>query len=158
MSERAYSGGCLCGAVRYEATGPGRHVCFCHCASCRRAAGATPVAWATFATTDFRVTRGALASYASSPPVARGFCAACGTTLTYVHSARPLDVDVALASLDEPEALRPVRHIWVSDRVAWTPLADRLPQFPGGSSQASEPAPKPRARRKRAARKPKRST
>ncbi|HEU4429844.1 MAG TPA: GFA family protein [Myxococcota bacterium] len=125
------TGGCACGALRYEARGAAANLCFCHCASCRRATGASPVAWGTFARERFRVVRGALALRRSSPPVERGFCAACGTALTYAHAARPSEIDVTLASLDEPAALRPACHIWVSDRIAWAPLADGLPQYSG---------------------------
>jgi len=130
------AGGCACGAVRYEASGAAESLCFCHCASCRRAAGASPVAWGTFARERFRIVRGSLALRRSSALVERGFCAACGTALTYSHAARPSELDVTLASLDEPVALRPLCHIWVSDRVAWAPLADGLPQFPGWRTES----------------------
>jgi hypothetical protein len=89
------------------------------------------VAWGTFASERFRVVRGALAIFRSSEPVERGFCGACGTSLSYAHAARPGQIDVALASLDAPAALVPVCHIWLADRVAWGPLADGLPQFQG---------------------------
>lgn len=131
MSDAIHAGGCLCGAVRYAARGPATHRCYCHCASCRRAVGATPVAWTTFAADGFALTRGALAEIASSAQATRGFCAACGTSLTYVHAARPGAIDVTTATFDAPEALRPEYHIWVSDRVDWAPLADGLPQYPG---------------------------
>jgi len=134
VSEATHQGGCQCGALRYEVQGPAENPCFCHCASCRRAAGATPVAWATFATEHFRVTRGVLALHESSPRVERGFCAACGTSLSYVHAARAGAIDLTIASLDAPAALRPSAHIWVSDRVDWTPLEDGLPQFAGWRS------------------------
>jgi hypothetical protein len=135
VSEPAiYQGGCMCGAVRYEARGPAESLCFCHCASCRRAAGATPVAWGTFASERFAITRGALALYNSSPRVTRGFSAACGTSLTYAHSARPGSIDVTLASLDAPAALTPKCHIWMSDRIDWAPQSDGLPQFAGWRS------------------------
>ena len=131
MSDLTYAGGCGCGAVRFAARGPAANLSFCHCASCRRNTGASPVAWATFAADRFAVTRGALALRRSSAPVERGFCAACGSSLTYTHAARPREIDVTLASLDDPAALRPACHIWVSDRVDWAPLADGLPQYPG---------------------------
>jgi hypothetical protein len=131
VSEAIHAGGCLCGAVRYEALGPATHLCHCHCTSCRRATGATPVAWATFPTANVAITRGALALVKSSPEVERGFCAACGTSLSYVHAARPGAIDLTIATLDAPAALRPEYHIWVSDRVDWAPLADGLPQYPG---------------------------
>ena len=130
MSERAYTGGCLCGAVRYEISGEVRTPCFCHCASCRRATGAPVVPWGTFAREALRVTRGRLREYGSSDKVWRGFCARCGTSLTYRHDARAAEIDVTLASLDDPTQLQPLMHVWVRDRLAWMPIADDLPQFP----------------------------
>ncbi len=134
MSAAVYTGGCFCGAVRYRATGPAESPCLCHCASCRRSAGASPVAWGTFARERFVLTRGALAVHRSSEPVERGFCAACGTSLTYAHRERGDKIDVTLASLDEPASLSPEAHLWIADRVPWTELADGLPQFAGWRS------------------------
>lgn len=134
MSELSYAGGCRCGAVRYEALPPACNLCFCHCTSCRRAAGATPVAWATFTGSKFRITHGRLAETRSSAHVLRGFCAACGTCLTYRHDARGEEIDVTLGSLDEPARLTPVMHLWVEDKLPWVTIADELPQFSRGHS------------------------
>jgi hypothetical protein len=49
MTTISHAGGCLCGNVRYEATGPASNLCFCHCTSCRRSAGSPAVPWGTFA-------------------------------------------------------------------------------------------------------------
>jgi hypothetical protein len=123
-----HAGGCLCGATRFQVSGPATNRCFCHCESCRRASGAPFVAWATFPASGFRTTRGELARYRSSEKVARGFCAACGTTLTYVHDARPDEIDVALVALEDSTAVRPECHIWVSNKLPWVEIADLLPQ------------------------------
>jgi hypothetical protein len=131
-------GGCLCGQVRYEARGPVTNLCFCHCESCRRAAGAAPVAWGTVEDNRFAITRGELTIYQSSPNVSRGFCRRCGTSLTYKNSERPGELDITLASLDEAAALVPVRHIWVQDQVAWPTGADGLPRY-ATVPRASEP-------------------
>jgi hypothetical protein len=124
-----YDGGCLCGAIRFRAAGPARNPCFCHCQSCRRASGAPVVAWATFPAAGFRLTRGALREHRSSEPVTRGFCAACGTALTYRHHARPQEIDVTLATLDDPGALVPESHIWVAEKISWVISGDALPQY-----------------------------
>jgi hypothetical protein len=129
MSEVRYTGGCMCGAVRYQLTGEGTNLCCCHCASCRRAAGAPAVPWGTFARAAFSVTRGHLAEYRSTPPVLRGFCAQCGTSLTYRHERHAAEIDVTLASLDDPGALAPTMHVWVSDKLPWESISDGLPQF-----------------------------
>jgi hypothetical protein len=90
----------------------------------------------TFEASEFRVTSGELAIFRSSEPVQRGFCARCGTPLTYAHAGRPAQVDVTIASFEEPGSFQPKRHIWVSDRIDWAPLADGLPQFQRGSGSA----------------------
>jgi hypothetical protein len=119
----------MCGAVRYEAIGRARNLCFCHCTSCRRAVGSPAVPWGTFALEKFVVVKGKLTEYRSSPKVLRGFCAQCGTSLTYFHEGRATDIDVTLVSLDDPTALKPERHIWMSDELPWMVAGDGLPQF-----------------------------
>jgi hypothetical protein len=61
--------------------------------------------------------------------VTRGFCPRCGTALTYAHRGRPEELDLTIASLDEPGALAPECHIWVSQRLPWVVLGDGLPQY-----------------------------
>ena len=129
MNEAKYIGGCLCGSVRYEATGQASDLCYCHCASCRRAAGAPVVPWGTFARKRFTVTGGRLTEYRSSPEVTRGFCAKCGTLLTYCHEQRPSEIDVTLATLDDSNLLAPQAHIWVQYKLPWVVINDGLPQF-----------------------------
>ncbi|MBV8342760.1 MAG: GFA family protein [Gammaproteobacteria bacterium] len=133
MALTGYRGGCLCGNVRYQASGAARHLCYCHCTSCRRAAGAPVVSWATFASEHFRVTKGTLSEFRSSPQVLRGFCAACGSSLTWRSERQPAEIDVALATLDDAAHVVPQMHVWVSDKLPWTAITDGLPQFPEGS-------------------------
>jgi hypothetical protein len=125
----SYRGGCLCGAVRYEARGPARNPNICHCESCRKSAGSAGVAWATYVYADLRYIRGKPTEFASSARVLRGFCDHCGTTLTYWHDSRPDDVDVTIASLDDPAALPPAMHIWMVDALSWEQPGDSLPRY-----------------------------
>lgn len=126
----AYTGRCLCGAVRYRAEGPASSIGYCHCISCRRASGAPYVAWATFARDAVVLTQGRLAEYRSSAPVMRGFCPACGTPLSYRHDRRPAEIDLTLAALDDPAALTPAYHLWTEHKLPWVRLDDGLPQYP----------------------------
>ena len=132
MSDPMHAGGCLCGAVRFRAAGPARHLCYCHCVTCRRAAGAPAVPWATFDLARFELTHGTLTQYRSSAHVLRGFCNTCGTSLTFRNEQRPTEIDVTLACLDEAERFVPTMHVWVADKLPWTVLADDLPQHPAG--------------------------
>lgn len=129
VDETRNCGGCLCGAVRYEISGAAVHLSICHCESCRRAIGAPAVPWATFALAGFRVTRGEIAEYRSSPAVTRGFCARCGCSLTYRHEGRADQIDVTLVTLDAPARFVPLTHVWVGDRLPWESIDDGLPQF-----------------------------
>jgi hypothetical protein len=125
----AYTGGCLCGAIRYQASSKALFLGYCHCGSCRRAAGASMVAWGTFLRNDFKITTGTLTEFASSTTVLRDFCASCGSSLTYRREGRETEIDVSLASLDDPILLTPKCHIWVSDKLPWVTINDGLPQF-----------------------------
>lgn len=129
MNAPSYSGGCLCGGVRYQVTGRVDNLCYCHCESCRRAAGAPLVAWGTFARDRFVITKGRLAEYRSSAKVTRGFCANCGTSIAYRQDKRPAEIDVTLVTLDDPAVFEPEAHIWVRDKLPWLAIADGKPQF-----------------------------
>jgi len=131
-------GGCYCGAVRYEVSGEVANGTLCHCADCRRIAGAPAVAWFSVARTRLRFTAGAPAQFRSSDHVVRGFCATCGTHLTYQHDRWPDDIDITTCSLDEPERMPPRDHIFVASRLGWLTICDDLPQHPrdrGGQNE-----------------------
>lgn len=137
----AFEGGCLCGALRYRATGAARFATLCHCSSCRRAAAAPAVAWVTFAVVAFAFTSGEPVRFRSSAPVLRSFCGRCGTPLTYQHEGRPEAIDVTTASLDEPERCAPLDHTWVSERLRWWRPEPRWPEFPRRRKQDAAASP-----------------
>jgi GNAT superfamily N-acetyltransferase len=124
------SGGCFCGAVRYEVEATPRDVSHCHCSMCRRAAGAPLVTWATYPVGALRWTHGTPAALRSSPPVTRSFCSACGTPLAFFTSEDPGWIDVTVASMDQAAAVWPTDHIWTPDRLPWLVLDDDLPRLP----------------------------
>jgi hypothetical protein len=131
----AIEGGCACGAMRYRADAAPMSSMVCHCASCRRASAAPLVPWVTFANDGFAFTTGRPAIFASSPLVRRGFCAACGTPLTYERAERPGEIDVTTCSLDEAEAHPPTYHAQTGDDLGWVRAWDRLPTFSGWKSE-----------------------
>ena len=131
MSQSELTGGCFCGAVRYRVTGDASNAFFCHCESCRRAAAAPYVAWIRITEHDFEVTQGVLAEHHSSPGVIRGFCARCGTGITYQQAQHRPVMDFLLATLDAPERVTPAYHIRTAEKVAWIELNDALPKYEG---------------------------
>jgi hypothetical protein len=112
--------------------------CYCHCESCRRAAGAHAIAWATVRRDGFRFTRGRAHEFASSPGVTRTFCEGCGASLTYQNVDDPETLDLTVATLDTPNVVAPVDHVWMQDAPAWDRPCDGLPMF-RTSRAAGEP-------------------
>jgi hypothetical protein len=130
MSDAILEGGCQCRAVRYEVRGAPLLAAICHCTMCRRAHAAPAVAWAMFGEAQLRYTRGAPKRYASSAEAQRGFCADCGTPLSFSADFLPGLVDIAIGSLDRPDAIVPSLHYWHGERLAWAEFADALPRYP----------------------------
>ncbi|QJE03520.1 GFA family protein [Massilia forsythiae] len=123
-------GGCACGAVRYEAAAAPFHRTLCHCADCRRAAGAPAVAWFSVPAAALAWVRGAPRRHRSSAAVERAFCGRCGTQLTYRHDDIPGEVDITTCSLDDPEQAAPQDHTFAARRLRWLRVDDGLPVYP----------------------------
>ena len=128
--ERLITGGCMCGAVRYEARGEPLVVVHCHCESCRRHTGAPMVTLVSFERDKVRYTTGAPKIHNSSPGVGRAFCGACGTPLTWEGvTGGKAAIEFHIGTLDEPNALTPVRHVFHEERLDWFDTADALPRY-----------------------------
>jgi len=128
MREASYSGHCFCGDLRYRVSGQPQGLAYCHCQSCRRASAAPCVAWGTFAAAGFEILAGRCRMHASSPDVRRGFCERCGSQITYSQAKSPETIDITLATLDDPAALAPQRHVWLEHKLPWFAIGDSLPR------------------------------
>jgi hypothetical protein len=126
------NGACLCGAVRYETTGTPYAEASCHCSICRRASGASPVAWFSVPRSSFRFTSGTPATFRSSSHAVRKFCAQCGSQLTFESQNTPDEVDITTCTLADPSLVPPKFHIHTASAVAWAALTDQLPKYEKG--------------------------
>lgn len=124
------TGRCLCGDVRYRCSAPLMPATLCHCESCRRAAGAHVVAWLTVRKDSLQFSAGTPVAYDSSPGVRRTFCGRCGTPLSYWSARHPDEIDLTIASLDAPDAVAPIDHVWMSDALSWDRPGDGRPEHP----------------------------
>ena len=123
------SGGCHCGAVRYEMTEEVAHHALCHCTDCRKASGAPVTAWAMAAADQVTIT-GEPVTYASSEHGRRLFCGACGTSLFYTNDVVfPGMIDVQSATLDDPDAIPLQAQIQTAERIGWMTHLGDLPAF-----------------------------
>jgi len=122
-----YTGGCLCGGVRYEVDGPLRDVVECHCAMCRRTHGHV-AAYTAAPKSHVRLTESrALAWYASSSVARRGFCRECGGSVFWERPAGEL-VSIAAGTLDAPTGLRTTLQIFVEDAGDYYTIRPDVPQ------------------------------
>ena len=128
MNSTPMTGGCLCGHVRYEASGAAYDIAHCHCQDCRRSSGAPFVTWASFKRSEFRFSCGQPKEVRWAHRI-RSFCPECGTPLLFQSSPDSGEIDVAVSTLDHPEELTPSAHIWVEDRLPWIKLEDGLPAY-----------------------------
>jgi hypothetical protein len=127
-SKARVTGGCLCGAVRYEASVAPAGAAYCHCRMCQRSLGNVFGAFAGFPTKSFRFTRGRPKRYQSSPIARRGFCARCGSPLTCESLDHPEQIVVTIGSLDDPGRIAPRAHWGIESQVRWYKPADKLPR------------------------------
>jgi hypothetical protein len=126
----ATSGGCHCGAIRYEAEGEALTHALCHCTDCRRHAGAPMVGWTMYKIDAVEVIKGTPKVYASSEHGRRHFCGNCGTGLFYTNEKiLPGIIDVQSATYDNPDAVPARAHIQVAERIGWMERAHELPTF-----------------------------
>jgi hypothetical protein len=127
------SGGCLCGAVRYEISGPLRNIINCHCSKCRRFHGHLGAYTSVRREHLELVRQDGLKWFRSvtdeTPNVHRGFCAECGASLFWDPRGSGTNIAVAAGSLDEPTGLKTLGHIWVSQKADYWEITDGLPQF-----------------------------
>jgi hypothetical protein len=126
MQDDAITGGCLCGAIRYEGRGEPYNITHCHCLDCRKSTGAAFVTWASFARPAFRFVLGEPRMITWEGRL-RSFCDKCGSSLTFMSGPDSNEVDVTVATFDEPERVSPGDHVWVCDRLRWIESISLLP-------------------------------
>lgn len=120
MEERR-TGGCACGAVRFEALGAPNFVANCHCRDCRKATGAAFSTWVGYDTRNV-VWAGERTLHASSPTASRGFCAICGTPLSYKGKQWATETHLLIGTFDSTENLVPDSDSFAAEKLPWVRL------------------------------------
>ncbi|WP_211347414.1 GFA family protein [Sphingorhabdus contaminans] len=123
------SGGCLCGAVRYEVAWPPLGVSACHCTHCQKQSGSAFSIIARVPREALEVT-GILTDFydtgESGSPVIRRFCAKCGSPLISEIQQEPLDsfFFIKTGTLDDTSSVVPTSHWWTSRAQDWFKFPD----------------------------------
>jgi hypothetical protein len=129
------TGGCGCGAVRFELSEPLLSASYCHCTRCQRRTGAAASANGAAAPGSLRIVQGEdrLRAWTPAGGWEKWFCGDCGSAL---FSRSPTDrsrVGVRLGALDQDPGVRPSWHQFVAYAVPWEPITDDgLPRYPEG--------------------------
>jgi hypothetical protein len=122
-----FEGRCLCGAVRFVATGPPKGVYWCHCDSCRRHSGAPVSVFVAYDQGAYTVTQGEIAKFDTTPGrTRRGFCPRCGATLTCesLHGPPASETHFHIGAFDDAARLAPTRHVFPEERLPWLHLQE----------------------------------
>lgn len=124
MTTATATGGCQCGAIRFRVEGALGDASICHCRMCQKAFGGFYAPLVSVGSATLTWTRGQPARFASSNFARRGFCAACGTPLTY---EAPDGIALAIGAFDHPEAIVPGVQFGVEGKL---PYVDGLAALP----------------------------
>jgi hypothetical protein len=135
--EISLRGGCLCGALRYEALGDPGNASYCHCDDCKRATGGPYTVGVLVKLSELRIISGSVQGYAtiadSGRSITREFCPNCGSPLFTKAEKCPDLVFIKAGSLDEPDAVQPSCQMWMKCSVPWAYIDDSLPKYKEGS-------------------------
>jgi hypothetical protein len=130
---KPYTGGCACGAIRYEIAAEPVFSNHCQCRDCQRVSGTGHGSYLTFAgrkAVTLSGRAGERAVTADSGHVkTHGFCPGCGAPIWLSFAAMPDLFTVHAASLDEPERFRPQAVTYAGRGAAWDRLDPALPHF-----------------------------
>jgi len=133
----SFRGGCLCGAVRYKATGDSENASYCHCNDCKRATGGPYTVGVLVRSTELRIISGEVKGYTtiadSGREITREFCPNCGSPLFTRAEKCPDLVFLKAGSLDEPELIKPSCQTWTKCAVPWAYVDETLPRYAEGN-------------------------
>lgn len=131
MVDLPLTGGCLCGAVRFEVTEPPTLAGYCHCTRCRRRTGTAASASATVPRAALRILSGQGWIRCWQPPdgAAKCFCGECGAHL-WARLAEDGPHFVRFGAFDHDPGVRPSYRQFTAYAAPWEPIPDDgLPRF-----------------------------
>lgn len=140
MIPKRFTGGCACGAVRYEVRAKPLMMFNCHCRACQQVSGGPYTPAVVVLSKAFKLTQGSLKYHflpnAKGGRHKRGFCPECGSRITGGESDKPTRwVGVTASSLDDPSWFEPRFDIFAAQAQPWDlmdPRRPKHPQYPPG--------------------------
>ena len=130
------TGGCLCGAVRYESNAEPEMIVACHCTTCQKNTGSAFSLNVAMPEDKVTITGDSLSTYEErsapeSTPFYRSFCALCGSPISGRGDAYPGVVFLKAGTLDDRSWVKPSAHMWCAEKQPWVTVEEGIPQFEG---------------------------
>ena len=127
-----FSGGCACGAIRYECSAAPLISFNCHCRDCQKATGSAFLPLIIVPTDALKITKGLPKYHAvkadSGRTISRGFCQDCGSTMLGKVDEQPAAMAITAGSLDDPSRYQPSADIYISSAQPWDHMNPALPK------------------------------
>ncbi len=131
-----FTGGCLCGGIRYEVKGDPVRTANCHCDDCRRATGASFTTNVFVRSEDLVVLKGTPKKFEhkadSGNVMTKEFCPDCGSQLFGYGSGSPGLQHVKVGTIDDASNIRPAMNVFTSKKLPFTILSDETENFERG--------------------------
>lgn len=137
---QVWTGGCSCGAIRYECSAEPVASFNCHCRACQQYTGSAFISARLVPASAFRITKGSVREYTTlgdnGSEIHRGFCETCGSPVATRLGRLPEYVGVPAGSMDDPSTHNPTMDLFVRDAQPWDCMDPARAKF--------ETAPPPR--------------
>src|SRR5258708_33957287 len=128
-----FSGGCACGAIRYESTAEPLMMLHCHCRDCQQSSGGPFSSFVIVPTEAFKLLQGSLCVHPSPSHMGgkthRGFCPECGSPIQVKPDSTPHIVAIRTPSSDGPSCLNLHVDVWTCGAQTWDQRNGALPEF-----------------------------
>ena len=133
------TGGCLCGAVRYDCAEAPLMMGTCHCRDCQRNSGSAFATLMIFKKDTISVTGQGMAHYTQSggsgKSVERCFCSKCGSPVSAFYEVTPNFAVIFAGTIDDPSLIEPQWNIYTAGKQPWVELLAHVKSFEGGYRQ-----------------------
>lgn len=130
------SGGCLCGAIRYQSKAEPEMIVACHCKTCQQNTGTAFSLNVAMPAGKVTITGDSLTTYEErstpdSEPFYRSFCSLCGSPISGEGTAYPGVLFLKAGTLDDSSWVKPTAHMWCGQKQPWVSIEEGVPQFEG---------------------------
>jgi hypothetical protein len=136
-----FSGGCLCGAIRYSCSAQPVAMVNCHCRDCQKASGGPYSPTVIVPAQSLRIASGQPKFHKviceSGNEATRAFCLECGSQLFASSSGRSEFIGIKAGTLDDPSWFKPMADVWVASAQPWDSLDPAIPKSPKGRPPAA---------------------